>query len=279
MNTCYICAGKGTVFNPKTMKDDRACDICDGKGKTDNLLGRELPKWPEMRVSGMPVTFEQAEEIIRRTDLFFHGHTGNAKEYAHRVYRRLRMPLAPWEADARRMGELDRQTDRSEYLKILDKHWKARDQWTKTWGCIQVQYVYNDWITSSFICGGHGWCRPDGLIEYHYNVGKCPKVPELVADWRDMVAVFPFLNIGVTLWSEEWCVNDRPKHPIVSLIVKNGTVTAVDPGKVDVHKDHPPVPRGDDDFSLDRSRDHPHFPPRWFDDWERLAKQLFKEDK
>ncbi len=36
-----------------------------------NLLNRNLPKWPQMLVTGDSLTIEQAKEIIRRTDRFF----------------------------------------------------------------------------------------------------------------------------------------------------------------------------------------------------------------
>lgn len=35
------------------------------------LMERSLPKWPQMIVTGTPVSEMQALEIIRRTDVFF----------------------------------------------------------------------------------------------------------------------------------------------------------------------------------------------------------------
>jgi len=42
-----------------------------GKENMSYLFERSLPKWPQMLVTGSPVSEEQALEIIRRTDNFF----------------------------------------------------------------------------------------------------------------------------------------------------------------------------------------------------------------
>ena len=56
------------------------------------LKDRYLPKWPLMYTTGKPVTQEQAKEIIRRTDTFFIGYSGNNRAYNQRVRRLLGMP-------------------------------------------------------------------------------------------------------------------------------------------------------------------------------------------
>jgi hypothetical protein len=54
------------------MNDLIKLDLSSITVKEDvTLLDRGLPKWPQMRVEGVPVTLEQAKEIIRRTDTFF----------------------------------------------------------------------------------------------------------------------------------------------------------------------------------------------------------------
>lgn len=172
-----------------------------------------LPKWPQMLVSGRPVTKEQASEIIRRTDTFFAygGDSGNDREWAAEVCLATGYPRRPeWNSE---------DTDWQSYRAKLED-WKFR------WGLItDTQYVHNTWIASAYIYGPYGWCHPDGQIGFVDNVGKWPSVSEIVSDWKILAEHFPFIEAFVTLMSGEHCQDDR--QPLVNIVVKDGDAYCV----------------------------------------------------
>lgn len=182
----------------------------------------KLPKWPQMRVHGYPVTKEQALEIIRRTDNFFvYGFGGNDEKYAGMVRSAIGMPQEPkWH-------------ERERWDQFRDE----MEKWREEWGVVGTEYVNNEWVSSCFVYGPHGWCRPDGEIHHHYNVGKWPSCDDILSDWTMIAEAFPFLDLGVTLMSGEHC--DAPDtEPLVSFIVKNGRASSTEPDVID----HYPIP-------------------------------------
>jgi hypothetical protein len=188
-----------------------------------DLMNVGLPKWPQMVVTGKTVTETQAKEIIRRTDRFFSGFSGgNNHKWQERIRKVFGMPDAP-------MG-YDVETYRKQYAWLRDFH--------ERWGYIDTNYVDNSWISCAFIYGAHGWMHPDGKIGFSDNVGKWPSVEEVVDDWKKIAEAFPFLDIGVTLMSEESCIEEG-KVPLVSISIKDGNVSLVDPKKENVHFGHP----------------------------------------
>lgn len=197
---------------------------------SDNeLLERDLPKWPQMVVTGSPVTKEQALEIIRRTDSFMVYQGGSNRPFIREAVEILRLPGAWWAGNYESPQE-----------------WRAqRNQWAKKWGYIETSYVVNAWISSSFIGGPHGWCHPDGTIGYIDNVGcKWPIVAEVYLEWKRIAEAFPFLELEVTLMDGEGSENPSP---VVSMLIRRGKVKLVDPEKRNLHKefDRPEQPERD----------------------------------
>lgn len=201
----------------------------------------DLPKWPKMLVTGEPVTVEQAKEIIRRTDQTFAYITpGNDRAFSKWVFQTVGAPFSePFSAP-----------------------FHVQDRWRTDWGFITTSYVHNDWITCSYIDGPHGWCHPDGQIGFVDNIGKWPSVGEVVDDWRTLQAVFPFLKVGVTLYSGEWCEEDI--HPLVSFQVGPWGVETVDPKEVNVHEGHPEATRAPVGCGL---HSNCAIPREWIEDW------------
>jgi hypothetical protein len=239
----------------------------------DDLLARALPKWPQMRVAGEPVTVEQAKEIIRRTDSFFAYQSGNDGEWIESVSRALRMPPS-W-----RHRESQSEEER---LRLCRIEWSYRDRWRKAWGCLDQNYVYNDWLSSSYMGGPHGWVHPSGLIGYLDNVGKWPSCGDLFEEWKLIATTWPFLKLGVTLMSGESC-EDEVK-PIISFAVADGKVEVVDPAERDVLADYVQLaPRNfNDDVEWTitmspREREH-GIPGAWIEEWAPLAQRLMDED-
>ncbi len=116
---------------------------------TDSELTQiELPKWPQMIVTGKAVTTDQACEIIRKTDLFFEIFAGNNQEELDLLSRRLRIPC---------LSQLV-------FPRDIFKLYGSRETWRSVWGSLPTSYVQNSWISDNG--PPYGWCRPDGKIQY-----------------------------------------------------------------------------------------------------------------
>jgi len=241
-----------------------------------DLINRYLPKWPQMIVSGVSVTPEQAKEIIRRTDNFFtSGYGGNDHEYDFGVKILLGMPVYQRNdgycrnrETARKYG-IDLPVQPEKYMEVIE----AEIKWREEWGCLHTNYVRNAWVSSSFIFGPHGWCHPDGQIGYIDNVGKWPSVEEILEDWKLLAAAFPFLDIAVTLMDGE--ESENGKNPVVGIRVENGEAVLVEPEVTTEyhlrgHKDIPHIDRGEhrfgEIFGNPRHREH-GLPGEWFLEW------------
>ena len=170
-----------------------------------------LPKWPQMIVTGESVTREQASEIIRRTDNFFvwgGSHNFDAKAWTETVHKITRCPdLICDDIDDIRAGIAARQ------------FWKTR------WKYVNCEYIYNDWISTSFVGGPTGWCHPDGKIGFCYNIGKWPSIDDVCIDWKRIIEAFPYLDIKVTLMDRE-CCEDGAK-PLAHISVNKSGVKVI----------------------------------------------------
>lgn len=200
----------------------------------NELMNRVLPKWPQMIVTGEKLTIEQAMEIIRRTDSFFNYQSGNNRNFIKKAIEVLEIPQDnKSNSDFKRdNGEVDFEL----YRKYLDSYYEKSNLWKEKWRYIYTEYVKNDWISSSFIKGAHGWCHPDGTIYYDDNVGKYPEVQEIYNEWSLLAKEFPFLKVGITLMDGEECEHNT--SPIVSMKIENSVVTLIDPKLENVHKNH-----------------------------------------
>lgn len=174
-----------------------------------HFFNRDLPKWPKMLVTGKPVTVEQAQEIIRRTDSFF-GYFGGGNNHKYIARVREALGMSP----SRTLYDSTPEERRVASEKM--------DTWREEWGYIYTEYVINSWISCNFIFGPHGWCHPDGTIFFADNVGKWPSVREVYEDWNILARHFPFLEVDITLFDGE-AGKERIK-PVVSMRVREGVV-------------------------------------------------------
>jgi len=178
------------------------------KGIKMNLkefFGIALPKWPAMVVRGTDVTAEQAGEIIIRTDRLWFSH--NDAEFARELYEALGVEL-----------------DKDGYNPNLEQWNKAREKYR----ILNLEYLHNAQIVSSYIGGPHGWCNWSGEIRnVPYNIGKWPGVGDVYEEWKVIAKEFPYLNLRCQLFDKEYC-EDNPK-PVVEFVVKNGKVIMKEP--------------------------------------------------
>ena len=190
------------------------------------LRNRNLPKWPQMLVTGKSVTPEQAKEIIFRTDNFLMDPSeysgGNNREFNARYRKRAKLDTLLVKCT----------TAEGRHYSLPD--YEKEDVLHNTLGAVATVYVNNDWASCCFAGGPHGWCSPSGDIYFDDNIGKWPTIAEVESDWCVLAHEFPFLDLHVTLMNGESC---EDTVPIINLRVVNGNVT-LDEGDVSVHKDH-----------------------------------------
>lgn len=168
----------------------------------------ELPKWPQMIVTGKSVTVEQAKDIILRTDEFFTSTYEFAGGNNH-----------DFNAAYRKKAGLIESAD-FPYAKLH-----------KTLGIVRTSYVFNSWGSCNYIGGPHGWCHPDGTIGFYDNIGKWPSLEDVQRDWKLLAEAFPYIDLHVTLMSGEAC---EDRYPLINLRVVSGKVH-INPADLTVH--------------------------------------------
>lgn len=201
-----------------------------------------LPKWPGVYVTGKSVTPEQAKEIIMRTDrsvfsISSYG-LGNNHRFADMVRRE--SGWQPFIDADERLNKIrwDKATTPDQLVSAcvecerkfgeFRNFWQLSSAWSHAMNHVNTQYVYNDWMASSYIFGPTGWCHPDGsiLVDGH-NYGKWPDVKEIMDDWAILLKEFPYLDLQCTLFNAE-AMDDNPE-PVVTILVKDGEVIACEP--------------------------------------------------
>lgn len=180
---------------------------------TQKLLNIELPKWPQMIVTGADITKEQAHEIILRTDDFLTSTCGWLGGNNHDFNQHYRTETG-----------------------LTGLNYYDSDHLNKAMKVLDCNYVYNRWASSSFVYGPAGWCSPEGKIAFFHNVGKWPTVEEVLDDWIMIALAFPFLDLNVTLMKCESC--EDIKTPLVNIRVVNGTAELAQPD-LSVHSEVP----------------------------------------
>jgi hypothetical protein len=169
-------------------------------------------------VIGQPVTPEQAAEIIIRTDRFMF--TANDKPFTEEL-----MEAAGVERDTHGWCV-----------------YESRDRAAERYGVLDLEYLVNDQIVSSYIGGPHGWCNWNGSIFTNsYNIGKWPSVETVESEWKLIAETFPYLFLRAQLFSGEQC--EEGIVPVVEFQVAHGEVSTSLPG--------PPIPITDEPFDAE----------------------------
>lgn len=172
-----------------------------------------LPKWPALLVQGDCVTPEQAAEILIRTDAYFPDFLGAGND--RKLGEQLSLAcgwIQPYEA-----------RHKPEYYEGLDKAREAA-------GVLNLEYLSNRRIVSSWIGGPHGWCNWDGTIGCdNYNIGKWPSIEEVEHEWALIAEAFPFLSLTSQLLSGEVC--EEGTQPLVEFKLYKGQVVTCEPTK------------------------------------------------
>jgi hypothetical protein len=122
--------------------------------------------------------------------------------------------------------------------------WRKRssqisEEYGSTVGALDLGHLDNDAIMSHSDEPG-GWLRWDGTIRPDWYVGvKYPEVDEIEAEWKQIAAAFPFLEMRVQALSGGFgCTGAAPENTVIAeWIITHGTVT-----RMYIHLGFPPKP-------------------------------------
>lgn len=145
-------------------------------------------KVAEVIILGRPLAPGRAQEIIRRTDLFFWGaHAfpdwmrGGSKEYSRALDALLGYPSAERMARIAGLGASGRQ--------------RLADVWRRRWGAIDLR-----WINNHQVMDATGFCHADGSVVFAGEEEDYPTGPEMLRDLRRIAQAFPDLSMDVAVW-------------------------------------------------------------------------------
>lgn len=169
-----------------------------------------LPKWPALVVIGKSISKEEAAEVLVRTNDW--GNSCNDRSFQAEVWRVAGIfGEDEWHPDWEKLQAFQ------ERLKILD-----------------LEYLHNSRIFSSWIGGPHGWCDWNGRIRTNnYNIGKWPSAETVLKEWEIIAKTFPFLSLKSQLFSGE--TGEEHSVPVIEFSVEKGEVSFSRPdGPLDV---------------------------------------------
>ena len=187
--------------------------------KKEDFFNLGLPKWPALLVTGKKVTEDQAMEILIRTSsLHFCSNDKSFEEQTHKLIYGVKASF--W-------GTYD---ELEKNLGDRNLAWKYVDDTQAQFGVLELSYLQNSRILSSWIGGPHGWCSWDGTIGCsNYNIGKYPGVDDVYNEWVLLAKTFPFLDLTCQLLSGENCEDES--KPVVEYRIKEGKVKMKVPKK------------------------------------------------
>jgi hypothetical protein len=207
---------------------------------TDKDLSEiDLIKWPGCDVDGDSVTPEQAMEILVRTQpTYFDVNDKKFGEIVEGIFYST-IPKPEWgekwwqyDYDYQSMITLEEDQKRRENL--VERH-KQKDTYHKEMGTIDLQYLSNSRVCSSYIGGPYGWCDWSGKIfQRGKNIGKWPSTTKVYDEWKLIAEAFPFLRLTCRLLSHE--AGHSEGNPGIAIVyeVENGEVWARTPAEGEV---------------------------------------------
>ena len=152
-------------------------------------------------LSNQKIEESQAAEIIRRTDqVYCKLYTGNNHEFNRELYRISGIP-ADFETIKKNHSCCD-----------MDIRWMAGsdwfeqyqtwEKWKKSWGCLNLHHLCNDWISSCHLEGPSGWMSPNGEVGGYFSTGRYPSIEEVEEDLNEIAREFPFLEFTAYMVDE-----------------------------------------------------------------------------
>ena len=173
--------------------------------------------------SNQKKTKEEAAEMIRRLDKFWDRlYSGNNHEFNRTLYK-----ISGFPADYERLKEDHSCCDMDiEYIpgNSFDEKWKTWENWKKEWGCLDLEIMGTEWISSPYIFGPHGWIDPYGNIGGILYEDKYDEPEDVENDLKKIAEAWKDLEMEVYfIWeANEGCI-EVGKH----WKMENGNVTVL----------------------------------------------------
>jgi len=204
---------------------------------TTQIAAIGLPKWPGCDVTGDSITPDQAMEILVRTNgTYFDSNDREFEEIVEEIFFTA-IPHPEWEENW--------WTIKPDYMTPAEKariqwnnYWKRSEQYSEEMGMLDIQYLTNDRVVSSYIGGPNGWCDWLGNIYLRgKNIGKWPSTTEVFHEWKTIAEAFPFLNLTCRLLSNEAGYEDEGEPPVIAIVyeVSGGGVKVRLPNEEDMN--------------------------------------------
>jgi hypothetical protein len=191
---------------------------------SEELFDKGLPKWPALIVVGKPVTEQQAMVINVMTDRF--SFCSNDREFEKQIHEVIYGVAASW-------SDLTDELEKKYNTKGFNETWDLKDKMISKYGPLDLTYLSNSRIVSSWIGGPHGWCNWDGTIgSSNYNIGKYPSVRDVYEDCVKIAEAFPFLEMKIQLMNQEASEDDKPLEAVVEYSIKDGIVEMYEPTEI-----------------------------------------------
>lgn len=174
-------------------------------------------KWPALLVTGERVTRDQAAEILIRTNSWPCSSNSHEKDAVFNAIAGL--PVRPENSASPEEG---------------NKYWNTLQNRCEELGVLQLEYLHNARLTSSWVGGPYGWCDWDGQIwAANKNMGKWPIIKEVTDEWRRIAEAFPFLRLRAqVLDGEVGEETEAANTPTAEWIVADGKVELVFPTEI-----------------------------------------------
>lgn len=192
----------------------------------EELFNLDLPKWPALLVVGKPVSREQAMEIIIRTDdLYFSSNDRKFDKQLNECFYDVEIVDELYGGCNRAIAK-KLNVEENNYSEIYQYQENKQSEVAS----LNLSYLGNSQIVSSWIGGPHGWCDWNGNIgTRNYNIGKWPSVEEVYNDWVQIAEAFPFLELTSQLLNCEAGDDDTINQAVIEFRIKNGEVEMVNP--------------------------------------------------
>jgi hypothetical protein len=143
-----------------------------------------------------------AAEILIRTDSFYLS--CNDREWTRKLY-----------------GVLGVALDEHGLVENMDQEDEAKVHY----GVLQLEYLTNHRIASSYVGGPHGWIDWDGTIGCStFNIGKWPDSERVLKEWELIASTWPELELQCQLVADE-----GEGKPMVDYFISGGNVRMAEP--------------------------------------------------
>lgn len=188
-----------------------------------------LPKWPALLVEGEMVSSDQAAEILIRTGQW--PVMTNDKRWE----RTIANLSGSYPSSYRVHGGMPQEAQTAAY-----EDWdEANYVFKEKYGVLDLNYLTNERVASSWVGGAHGWCNWDGDIgSTDYNIGKWPTAEAVFSEWKTIAEAFPYLDLTAQLLNVEAGEaageygGEIPARAVVEYRVKDGKVAVRVPDRM-----------------------------------------------